>query len=105
MLVKVFEEDNSWVLFDNAEGVRFSTQPQRFTNQRELGFLSGHEGSISVTLVLPGVDQSEISEDNPLVAGVIRFTRAQKQHVVVFNTLAYLCNDTGKTVEKVAVNA
>lgn len=100
MLIKV-KDENRWVLFDNAEQVDYSNDYHQFTSQRDIGFLQGSDGGTSLTIICPNVEFSKISKDNPLKVGIIKFQRLQKAHVIVFNTLAYICNDQGKTVEKV----
>lgn len=105
MLVKIKSENGRWILFDNAEQVEFDTASRLITSREELTKIGPDDGGASVTFILPGLNKNEISVDCPLYVSVIWFLRNQKSHVVVFNTLAYLCNDSGKTVEKVSVHA
>ncbi len=104
MLIKVKDVDGKWVLFDNAEEVHYDTTQEEFTSKRDLGFLVGPEEQVSLTIVLPNVDLDSIDDDHPLKVGIIKFIRQSKRYMVVFNTLCYICNDQGKTVEKVAIS-
>lgn len=104
MLIKTKDQEGKWILFDNAEEVRYDTTLENITNQRELGFLVDPDDQVHLTVVLPGVDMDAISDTNPLKVGIIKFVRLGKKYVVVFNTVTYICNDQGKTVEKVAIN-
>ncbi len=103
MLIKVKDSDGKWVLFDNAEEVRYDTTLDEIRHQRDLGFLVDPDEQVHLTIVLPNVDMEAISDDNPLKVGIIKFLRQSKKYMVVFNTLTYICNDHGKTVEKVQI--
>ncbi len=104
MLIKTKDQEGKWILFDNAEEVRYDTTLESIKHQRELGFLVDPDDQVHLTVVLPDVDMEAISDTNPLKVGIIKFVRLGKRYVVVFNTVTYICNDQGKTVEKVAIN-
>lgn len=103
MLIKIKDEGSKWVLFDNAEGVQYDQNCEELTAERDLAYYNAPDGSVTVSTVLPNVNWNEIDSINPLRVKVINFYRNQKKHVVVFSTLTYICNDSGKTVEKVEV--
>lgn len=103
MLIKVKDSGGKWVLFDNAEGVQYDQDCEELCGERDLGHYGSSDGTVSVEAILPNVNWSKISNDYPLRVKVINFTRNAKKHVVVFSTLTYICNDSGKTVEKVEV--
>lgn len=111
MLIKIKKDRRGkWKLFDNVESVDYDNELATFFSFDEIKQLSPPESNIECHFVLFGVDVETISKDSPVKAAVIRFTRREMdktrrdeatQCVVVFNTITYICNDTGKTVEKV----
>lgn len=103
MLIKVKDVDGKWYLFDNAEEIHYDTTLDIIKNQRDLGFLVDPDEQVSLKVILPNVDMDAISEENPLKVGIIKFIRQSKHYMLVFNTLIYICNDNGKTVEKVSI--
>ena len=103
MLIKVKDEGGKWVLFDNAEGVQYDQDCEELTDERDIAYYNAQDGTITVSTVLPNIDWQKVSDKTPLRVKVINFTRNQKRHVVIFSTLTYICNDQGKTVEKVEV--
>lgn len=104
MLIKVKDIDGKWVLFDNAEEVHYDTTLEELTSKRDLGFLIGSDEQVSLKVILPNVDLDVIDDDHPLKVGIIKFVRQSKHYMVVFNTLVYICNDNGRTIERVSVN-
>lgn len=103
MLIKVKDEGGKWVLFDNAEGVHYDQDCEVLIDEKEIAFYNTPDGATSVYTVLPDIDWEKVGNHNPVRVKVITFTRNQKRHVVIFSTLTYICNDQGKTVEKVEV--
>lgn len=100
MLIKVKSDGERWVLFDDAERIEFGSTLRQFSSQDEIDSLSEGD-SVEVTCVLTSIDLNDINEENPLEASIINFYRSRKKHLIVFNTFAYICNDQGKTIEKV----
>jgi hypothetical protein len=103
MIIKVKSKGNSWVLIDNAAPIKLDTTIHSFTSSSQLDYVLplGAEPSVEVTYVLPETSLSEASQGNPLKVCVLEYQRNGKDCAVVFNTIAYICNDHGKTVDKV----
>lgn len=101
MIIKVKDSGNRWVMFDNAELIKYDTTPVTFVSNSELNYLVPDDGITQVTFVLPGIDRDQISDANPLKVCIMNFTKLAKPYMIVFSTLVYICNDQGKTVEKV----
>ena len=101
MLVKIKGEGSSWTIFDNAEQVEYNSSPERITSPQDL-YRLGNDAE-ECTYILNGVpnDGVDFVIDSPLDVGFIRFTRQAKTYIVIFNTIGYLCNDSGKTVERI----
>ena len=97
MLVKVKRAANKWMLFDNAEQVEFSGYAQNISSTSELRFKESERSDIVVINLLP----SRIVVGTRI--GEISFLRDGLINAIYFDTLAYICNDSGKTVEKVSV--
>ena len=101
MLVKIKGEGSNWTIFDNAEQVEYNSSPERISSPQDL-YLLGNSAE-ECTYILPTIvnDGIDFQIDKPTDVGFIKFTRQQKTYIVIFNTIAYLCNDSGKTVEKI----
>ena len=100
MLIKIKGENSSWVLFDNAEQVKYEGSFREIKSEEELQGLDIYPLDERID-ILPGIIQEDISPQSPLFAGIISFLRNRRRCVVVFSTGAYICNDSGTTVEKI----
>lgn len=101
MLIKIIDEVGQWTMFDNAERIKFKHEPERIESREDLAYM-GNEPNVEVTFILPNSEQS-ISSSQPLSVGVINFSRLKNAQRVIFRGLAYICNDQGKTVERLEV--
>ncbi len=101
MLVKVNSGSAKWILFDNAEQVEYLSLPFEITSSNSLEHLSQLHQASEVVHILPGIDVEAIDKSHKLRVGIITFFRNQEKYLIIFSTLAYICNDSGKTVEKV----
>ena len=103
MIVKVQGETGNWILFDNAEKVEFNTTPRKFYSIEEIDAVSIEEEASQVYFVLTKPHHEAMDFENPVEAAIISFTQNHKKSVIIFNTVAYLCNDQGKTIERVII--
>ena len=111
MLIKIKKDKRGkWVLFDNVEQIDYDNDLCTFFSFDEIKALAPEDSNVLGHFVLYGVDVDKISQSNPVKAAVIKFHRRELDKmrredatpcVVVFNTITYICNDTGKTVEKI----
>ena len=104
MIVKVKGENQDWVLFDNALQVRYNTTALKITSEAQLSVFEKPVESHELVTIFKDTDITTVSTNSPLIVGKLTFTANNRDYTVLFNTVAYLCNDSGKTVEKVAVN-
>ncbi len=103
MIVKVQGETGNWILFDNAEKVEFSTTPRKFHSIEEIDAVGVDEEASHVHYILTEPCHEGMDFENPVEAAIISFTQNHKKHIIIFNTVAYLCNDQGKTIERVII--
>ncbi len=103
MLVKIQNSGGRWTLFDNAEQVNFGSNIHTINSEAEMHDLVPPDVVTQGVFILPGITLNSISPSSPIQVGVVEFVRSQKPYVVVFSSLLYICNDNGKTVEKVIV--
>ena len=103
MIIKVQGETGKWILFDNAEKVEFNTTPRKFHSIEEIDAVGVEEEASQVYYILTEPSHEEMNFTNPVEAAIISFVQNHKKHVILFNTVAYLCNDQGKTIERVII--
>lgn len=96
MIVKIKDEGTGWVLFDDAKNIRYDT-----TSVDKFHPSLGEEFEGEVHFV--GIDE-HLFIDGVQDACLIEFVRNDIDYAVFFGTIAYLCNDQGKTVDKVLPN-
>lgn len=103
MLIKIKDEGEKWFLIDNAENVQVDHTTHEFSGEDEVYQLARPGSGVHVYHII-GRGAAKNGADGPLRAAVIRFERAGKQYLVALATFAYICNDGGRTVERVTVN-
>jgi len=103
MIVKVQGETGKWILFDNAEKVEFNTTPRKFRSIEEIDAVGVEEDASDVFYILTEPSHEEMNFTNPVEAAIISFVKNHRKYVILFNTVAYLCNDQGKTIERVII--
>jgi hypothetical protein len=109
MLIKVRKEDEGWLLFDNAEQVAYhETHNVSASTAIDKIILADPEVAdiFDSFLILKTTHRTKISDAYPVKVSSIHFSRLDhdktvKRYAVVFDTIGYICNDTGKTFEKV----
>lgn len=92
MLLKIRKDKNGWLLFDNAESLQIESDKIKFTEDRDIAYFMNQGEDIVVN--------TSINNTLPTEAIVIKFSRSGKSHVIAFDTLLYILNDQGRTVEK-----
>ena len=97
---------DEFVLFDRATQVRYPQQPtvtdlEGFKYVRDgAGF---DQGRVKPTLHLMLKDPSQCGEAETFHYSVIQYVEhsSNARHVIIFDTVAFICNDRGDTLEKV----
>lgn len=103
MIIKVQHKDpNSWWIFDGVQKVRYQTglriSRDELMKDNEEGH--GYDITIIATKVLP--DGKHIDTEDPLRYALLIFRDINNnEKSLMFNTVAYLCNEQGQTVEKI----
>lgn len=95
MIVKIKSSGNGWVLFDAAKNIHYDTSPPQ--NPRSLQ--PEYDGEVHFV----ECTRNDL-KDGRLPVCLIEFVRSGVEYAVFFSTVAYLCNDQGKTVDKVIPN-
>jgi len=96
MILKIHFEDDWWI-YDNIDRVRFSYE--------EYEAVSEDFGDHYRDLTL--VDSLRSNSRTPADGDTVKFVRiswrdrSDKEMVALFDEVAYLCNDEGKTIEKI----
>jgi hypothetical protein len=108
------KEAPNFVLFDHAEEIEFGPATE-FTSNRSFDefvrFRPAHDLCL-IRYLNPHVEHAlfsdpakkgdyEITERHRYIANSIVFTRQGQRHRVVFDGVAYICTDDGKTLERV----
>jgi hypothetical protein len=123
MLIKVAtaHHADSYVLFDHASNVRFQSNPQQLTDPNDLydwiELQQGNETSLLILspmpiTTLPLRDElgnhyarfaemvGPLSDKRVYRVNTVQFEREGRLRSVAFDTIAYICTDEGKTLEK-----
>ena len=100
MLVKVKDTDSKWVLFDNVEQLELDHSPVSVASFNDLLSIDPQDGTTQFYYILSGVTEKEVDDRKGMDFISLRFMRQRIPHIVVFNRLAYICNDQGRTIEK-----
>jgi hypothetical protein len=96
MIVKIKDEGTGWFIFDEAKNIRYDTTLAKPSHPSLDDKYTGEVHFICV-------DEDDFY-DGKDSACVIQFVREDTDYSVFFNSIAYLCNDQGKTVDKVLPN-
>ena len=117
MIIKIkLPNDEGFQLIDNAENVLYTTSPIHFSSWKELSDRITHDSILADIEYI--VDHAHIdaelekeantpqtTEENPTppvyFLGKVTYTRAGNEFTYLFDTVAYVCNDSGQTIEKV----
>lgn len=116
MLIKVqtAQHADSFLLIDRVDSVRYEANPREFASQTELSdYIRLMHDVESAKVVLdprtgglypPDHDISEyvgpLSEKRVYRLNTMTYERHGEFRSLVFDTIAYICNDDGKTLEK-----
>lgn len=98
MLVKVKADDSKWLVYDNVETLSYSSEfinGSDFVEQWKKN--NGGMKTDSKELVL-----ANRASENDDRFKFLSFNKGDKEYYILFNTVLYLCGDTGKTMEKVS---
>ena len=106
MLIKIkFPKDEGFLLIDNAEDVVFGNHPVISTSKEELESIINHDSLIEEGQVIVDFDCINdllLAKPDPIkyLTNKITFTRNDEEYLYIFDTVAYICNDKGETLEK-----
>jgi len=106
MILKIerYKNNQDWWLLDNIAKISCS-KPLRYSSTTTPSLL-GEDNNI----VLLDFDTKCNCRDNEGCSDCVRYyrlicrTKDHNEFSVVFDTVAYICNDNGKTIEKVVAN-
>ena len=96
MIVKVRRPQGAWKLFDNASDPVYLDRPVPY---RDVQYIL-EDPTLECSVIMdckPGDDPHES------LVQVVEFKRHDCRAIVIFNTVAYIMDDGGATVEKVKV--
>jgi len=100
VIVKIKQSGGRWILFDNAESVELDTTKYTVNSTEEVQGLGGPDDYTGCIQITPGAD---LSNGGRTTVGRLSYMSKGFTHTIVFNTIAYICNDSGKTVEKLDI--
>ena len=99
MIIKARKQGEQWRLIDNARDVDPDHKTHHFTSEREMEMALCRDDIHPVRVFSRGVDPGK-----GLYVNVIYYTVDNKRHALIFDRIAYITNDYGKTIEKVIVD-
>jgi hypothetical protein len=97
MLLKVSDGIGGWLLFDNLDQVHLLAERTRVRNLDELRALE--QGPETINLISAECFKRGMALD----VGMIEFHRNGQARIALFTSVAFICNDSGDTIE--CVNA
>lgn len=102
MLIKIKGTGGKWVLFDDVSTIEYGASPVKIENQQQLRNLHGTvDTDVEIIHIFPGFDFSKESDDLNLRVNTISFTKDGVRNLIVFSSVCYVCNNQGRTIEKV----
>jgi hypothetical protein len=93
MLLKVFDGEDGWVLFDDVDEVHLTAKNHEVSQQNELNMLAGADA-----LVL--VPKGCFNGGKKVPIGVIEFERKGTKREVLFTNIVYVCDNRGNTIDR-----
>jgi hypothetical protein len=94
MIIKI-KADDKYHIFDNVSKIDYYIKSRR----------SNTEGKITENIKEDESVTVKTSSDNPVVYNWISFVDKEGiNQSIIFDTVAYVCNDNGKTIEIIRVN-
>lgn len=96
MIVKVRRPQGAWKLFDDASDPVYLDRPVPYAEVQHML----EDPTLEAAVIM---DRKPGDDPHQLPVQVVEFKRYDARVVVVFNTIAYICSDSGKTVEKVSL--
>lgn len=96
MLLKVSDGNGGWILFDNCGPVHIRKPGKQVTSAEGLRGLE-QEGGFLYNLV----PRTAFTERQQVAVGIVDFDRGGQACTALFTGVAWVCNDTGDTLERV----
>jgi hypothetical protein len=96
MLLKVYDGDDGWVLFDNVDNVHLTSKTHLVSHAVELNAIGG-----SGALILVPKDCFKNGKQVPV--GVIEFESKDVHRKALFTNIVYVCDDRGNTIDRLSV--
>ena len=91
MLVKIQSENGGWILIDGAKDIEYSEHKRIIVKQDEIYTLMDHEACDKEIIALAG--------PLPQTTRTLKFNREDCSYFILFSTVAFICDDAGKTLE------
>lgn len=97
MIIKVRRPQGAWKLFDDANDPVYLDKPVPY---KQIQYILD-DPTIECSVII----DRKSTEENPLdmLVQIVEFKQGDARVAVVFNTICYICNQEGKTIEKVAL--
>lgn len=95
--------NDEWMLFDNATDVRFGQRPEK-TDLKGFNFIRNHGTDSTATKHLIMLkDPKECDETETYHYNVVSYRDrvTNERHQIVFDTIVFLMNDQGVTLQKI----
>ncbi len=101
MLLKISDGAHGWVLFDYVDRIHLLSKVYSIENQKELDNVAALNGAERIVLVPAELIRRRNGQ--PFNVGLIGLIRKGVEQVVLHTDVAYLCDDSGNTLERINV--
>jgi hypothetical protein len=96
MLLKVFDGEDGWVLFDNVDKVHLIAKTHEVSRATELSELTGGDALILVP-------KSCFKNNETVTIGIIEFESKEVLRKALFTNVVFVCDDRGNTIDRLNV--
>jgi len=97
MLLKVYDGEMGWVLFDNVDNVHLTSKFHLVSRATELGEIGGTDALILVP-------KDCFKNGAKISVGIIEFDSKDKRRIkALFTNIVYVCDDRGNTIDRLSV--
>ena len=98
MIVKIDQGSGCWLIYDEVSGIDYTNIPRTATSMDEL--FEGFNGVNREDIKLCLTRSKNVELDTPCVYNTIAFRSRGEAKTIVFDNIAYICNDRGDTIER-----
>lgn len=101
MLLKISDGASGWTIFDQVDNVHYCQIGCSVKDVEELESIDVQEDS--VRLILISKECFPLENDHRLDVGLLGFERDNRKYSALYTDVAYICDNSGSTVERVKV--